>query len=211
MNKLFTAAMGLALTATAFTASAQKTFTEGTATYNSTVGSTTVESKVMFKGDSSLIATQQGPATIKILSFKDEYFAVKVDVPVMNMKKAAVATPAELEEMFSKFPSFTFTPSTETKTISGFNCTKVIAKDAKNNTSYDLWITKDITAPASAYSELYAKAGGFPVQFTLKQMGKEVTNTLKSVSDAKLPVGTFGIAGYDKITLSELSAMGGGR
>jgi hypothetical protein len=169
------------------------------------------EAKVSFKGDSSAMAIQQGPAAIKIISFKEDYLAVLVDVPVANMKKAAVATPGELEDAMSKLPTFTFTPTTETKQIAGYNCTKVIAKDEKGAT-YDTWVTKDIIAPASAYSRILAKAGGFPVQFTISQMGRNVTNTLKTISDAKVPAGTFGIpAGYDRITLTELSSMGGGR
>lgn len=202
--------MGIALTATALTASAQKSFTEGTATYEASVGGQSVEAKVMFKGDSSATVMQQGPANIKILGFKEDYLAVLVNVPVANIKKAAVATPGELEETLSKLPSFTFTPTTETKQIAGYNCKKVIAKDSKSNTSFDTWVTTDISAPASAFSTLYAKAGGFPVQFTVNQMGKNVTNTLKTISDAKVPAGTFGIpAGFDRITLTELSAMGG--
>lgn len=208
MNKLFTAAMGIALSATALSASAQKSYTEGTAVYEAAG----TEAKVYFKGDSSATVIQQGPATIKVLGFKEDYLAVLVDVPVANIKKAGVATPGELEEAMSKLPSFTFTPTTETKQINGYNCKKVIAKDAKGNTSFDTWVTNDISAPASAYSTIYAKVGGFPVQFTVNQMGRSITNTLKSISDAKPPVGTFGIpAGFDKITLTELSAMSGGR
>lgn len=212
MNKLFTAAMGLALTATALTASAQKSYTEGTAVYEASVGGQTIEAKVLFKGDSSATLMQQGPAAIRVLGFKEDYMAVLVDVPVANMKKAAIATPGELEEALSKLPSFTFTPSTETKVINGFKCKKVVAKDAKSNTSFDTWVTTDISAPASAFSTLYAKVGGFPVQFTLNQRGQNVTNTLKSISDAKVPAGSFSIpAGFDKMTLTELSAMSGGR
>ena len=212
MNKLFTAAMGLALSATALTASAQKKYTEGTATYEASVNGNAIEAKVLFKGDSSATTMQQGPANIKVVSFKEDYLAVLVDVPVANMKKAAIATPGELEDALSKMPSFTFTPTTETKQIAGYNCKKVIAKDAKSNTSFDAWVTTDISAPASAFSSLYAKVGGFPVQFTVNQMGQKVTNTLKSISDVKVPAGTFGIpAGYDKMTLTELSAMSGGR
>jgi len=212
MNKLFTAAMGLALSATALTASAQKTYTQGMATYEASVGGMTTEAKVYFKGDSSATTIQQGPANIKVISFKEDYLAVLVDVPVASLKKAAIATPGELEDALSKMPTFTFTPGTETKVINGYKCKKVVAKDAKSNTTFDAWVTNDITAPASAFSSLYAKVGGFPVQFTISQRGQNVTNTLKSISDANVVAGTFGVpVGYDKITLTELSALGGGK
>ncbi|MVN89671.1 DUF4412 domain-containing protein [Mucilaginibacter aquatilis] len=212
MNKLLSAAVGLALSATAFSASAQKAYTEGVAIYDAKVNGQSIEAKVFFKGDSSATARQQGPASIKVIQFKDEAITVLVDVPVANMKKAAVGTPGEVEEMMSQMPSFTFKPGTETKVINGFKCTKVIATDAKANKSYDVWVTKDITAPSSAYGVVYAKAGGFPVEFTLNQMGMTVTNTLKSISGDKVPAGTFSIpAGYDKMTLTDLKALGGGR
>ncbi|UEG51754.1 DUF4412 domain-containing protein [Mucilaginibacter daejeonensis] len=212
MNRFFTVAMGVALSTLALSASAQKNYTEGLATYTGSAGGQTLEAKVYFKGDSSATVMQQGPANIKVLGFKDEYMAVLVDVPVANIKKAAVASPGELEDIMSKLPSFTFTPGTETKQIAGFNCKKVVAKDTKTNTSFDAWVTNDISAPASAYSQLYAKCGGFPVQFTITQRGQNVTNTLKSITDTKAPAGTFGIpAGFDKITMTDLSAMSGGR
>ena len=211
MNKLFTVAMGIALSATALTASAQKAYTEGTATYDATVNGQTVEAKILFKGDSSAITRQQGPASIKVIQFKDEAFTVLVTVPVANMKKAGIGTPGEVEEMMLQFPTYTFTPTAETKVINGFNCKKVTAKDAKGVTT-DVWITNDISVPTSANSFIYAKAGGVPVQFTLNQMGVSVVNTLKAVSADKHPAGTFGVpAGYDKLSLTELKALSGGK
>jgi hypothetical protein len=203
MNKLFSAVMGLALSATALNASAQKSYKEGLAVYEANG----TESKVYFKGDSSSRSMQQGPANIKILGYKDEYAALLIDVPVAGWKYAGVATPGELEEQMSKLPTFAFTPTNETKQINGFNCKKVIAKDTKDNTSYDVWVSNDISAPSSAYSLLYEKVGGFPVQFTISQMGQTLTSTLKSITDAKAPAGTFGIpAGFEKMTMAELMA-----
>ncbi|WP_345955621.1 hypothetical protein [Mucilaginibacter sp. PAMB04168] len=203
MNKLFTAVVGLALSATALSASAQKSYTEGLAVYEANG----MEGKVYFKGDSSATLIQSGPAAVKRLAFKDEYSATVIDVPVASIKWAAVATPGELEEELAGLPSFTFTPTSETKVINGFKCTKVTAKDTKSNTTYDTWVTKDISAPSSAFGMIYAKAGGFPVQFTMSMMGQTITNTLKAISDSKAPAGTFGIpAGFERITMTELKA-----
>ena len=44
------------------------------------------------------------------------------------------------------------------------------------------------------------------------QQGKVIEMTLKSITDDKAPAGTFGIpAGYDKMSLDDLKAMGGGK
>lgn len=210
--KFLSAVLGIALSATAISASAQKKYTEGTATFEGAVNGQTTEAKVLFKGDTSATNIQQGPAQIKIIRAKDTYLVVVVDVPVANLKKAAVATPAELEETYASLPTLTFTPTTETKQINGFNCKRVVTKDSKSNSTFDTWVTNDIEAPLSVTSDLYSKAGGFPVQFTVFQKGIKVVNTLKSISENKVPAGSFSVpAGYDRITLTDLNSMGGGR
>jgi hypothetical protein len=211
--KLLTVAAGIALLATSITAKAQKVYKEGVITYtlSSTAGS--IDGQTFFKGDSSTTVTPRGPATIKVITAGDnDYLAILVDVPVANMKKAAVATPAELEQGKDMIPALTFTPGTETKQIAGFNCKKVVVKDPKSGTSFDVWITNDISAPTNGISQLYGKVGGFPVQFTTYQMGQTVSVVVKSISDAKVPAGTFSIpAGFDRISITDLQSLGGKR
>ncbi|MBK0379113.1 hypothetical protein [Mucilaginibacter segetis] len=210
--KLFTVALGMVLSATAITASAQKKIDEGVATFDMNMQGQSVEAKHYFTKDSSAVAFSAGPANIRVISdagFK--YYAVIVDVPVASIEKAAIAKPAEVEEVTSKFPVLTFAPTTETKVISGFNCKKVVATDTKTNKTYDIWVTNDISVPSTGFSKYYEKIGGYPVQFTTFQDGQTSEVTVKSVTAEKAPAGTFGIpAGFDKITLDDLKAMSGG-
>jgi hypothetical protein len=212
-NKFFKITLGLSLTIAAFNANAQKKYTEGVATYSlkSAVGE--IESKVSFRGDSTISSMQQGPAVIKfIANGKGTYFAVLVDVPIASIKKAAVLTPDEIDQANATMPQLTFTPTTETKQINGFNCKRVTAKDSKSGASYDLWITNDISAPDNTYSKYFSAGGGLPVQFNTVQQGQPVSVTLKSITDQKVPAGTFGIpAGFDRISYEDLKAMRGGR
>lgn len=211
MNTKFKFALGLAFSALAFTANAQKSFTQGTATYQLKTQMGEAESKIYFTADSAVSVTQQGPALIKILSdTKSSYVAILVDVPVASVKKAAVLTPDEIEQGVAAGPKFTFTPSTETKVINGYNCTKVDVKDTKSGSSYVAWVTKDVTMPANMLTRYYAGAGGTPVQFTTLQQGQALDVTLKSVTNDKAPAGSFAIpAGFDKISLDDLKAMSG--
>jgi hypothetical protein len=204
--KFFNVALGIALAATTMSASAQKTYTTGAITYSTEVMGQQADVKEYFSPDSSAAVITSGPATIKVLmNAKHDYLAVLVDVPVANMKKAGIATPAELEESMAQFPSLTFTPTTETKTISGFNCTKVTAKDSKSGKSYDVWVTKDIVVPATAIPFYYSGAGGFPVQFTAFQQGQETSITISGITDEKAPAGTYAIAkDFEKGTLADL-------
>lgn len=204
--KFFNVALGLALAATTMSASAQKTYTSGVITYSTEVMGQQADVKEYFTPDSSAAIMTVGPATIKVLlTAKHDYLAVLVDVPVANMKKAGIATPAELDDAMSQYPSFTFTPATDTKTISGFNCTKVVAKDSKSGKSYDIWVTKDISVPQTAIPFYYQSIGGFPVQFTAFQQGQEQSITISGISDDKAPAGTFAIAkDFEKGTLADL-------
>ncbi len=211
--KLLCVAIGLALSATAMNARAQKTYTEGVVTYTTDMRGQSVEAKEYFRADSTAVIFTVGPATIKLLSDSGhKSFAVLVDVPVATIKKAAIYTPDEVDQAVSALPTFTFAPTTETKQISGFNCKKVVATDNKDKKTYDVWITNDIVMPATALPFYYKAIGGFPVQYNAFQQGQSSSVTVSSVSDQKAPAGTFGIApDFDKISKDDLAAMSGGR
>ena len=210
--KFLSVALGIALSATVMSASAQKAYTEGLVTYKTSMRGQDIEIKEYFRTDSVAVTFSAGPATIKLLSDANhKSFAVLVDVPVASIKKAAIYTPDEVDQAMSAMPTFTFAPGTETKQISGFNCKKVVATDTKTKKTYDIWITNDITVPPTAVPEYYKAIGGFPVQYTAFQQGQSTDVTISTVSDAKAPVGTFGIApDFDKISKDDLTAMSGG-
>ncbi|QXV64788.1 hypothetical protein INP83_17110 [Mucilaginibacter sp. 21P] len=211
-GKLFTAALGLVLSATAMNASAQKVYKEGVITIGASMQGQSVDIKSYFRADSSATAFNAGPASIKVLTDKDaKSMAILVDVPVASIKKAAIATPAEVEEEQAKLPVFDFTPGTEKKVINGFNCKKVVAKDIKSGKTYDIWVTNDVTIPQTGGSKIYAKAGGVPIQYSTFQNGQSAEVTVKSIVEQKVPAGTFAIpSDFEKISLDDLKSMGGG-
>jgi hypothetical protein len=211
--KIFNVALGLALTATAISANAQKAYKEGVVTISTAMQGQQVEAKSYFRADSAAMQFTTGPATIKILTDADgKSLAVLVDVPVASIKKAAIATPDEVDQALASLPTLTFAPGTETKVISGFNCKKVVATDAKANKTYDIWVTNDVTVPVTAIAKYYRAVGGFPVQYTSFSQGQSTEVTVKSITEQKNPAGTFGIpADFEKITLDDLKAMSGGR
>lgn len=203
----------LALTCIAISANAQKTYTEGTATYALATPIGELDAKLIFTADSNAFITQQGPANIKAVSnTAGTYGVVLVDVSIIDMKKAAVLTPAELKQAEQQAPKYTFTTTTETKAINGFNAKRVIAKDSKTGSTVDVWVTNDVKAPVNTLTKLFQGAGGFPVKFTTIQSGQTLDATLKSILQEKVPAGSFGIPkGYDRITLTELNTLGGQR
>ena len=210
--KLLTVALGIVLTATAINASAQKAYTQGVLTLSADMRGQAVVLKDYFTPDSTSYSFTTGPATIKILAdSKSTFFAILVDVPVASIKKAAILTPAEIEQQLDAMPKFTFAPGTETKQISGFNCKKVVATDTKTKKTYDIWVTNDFSIPPGAVAKYYAGIGGVPIQYTSFSQGQEATATVTAVADTKAPAGTFGISSdFDKISYDDLKAMSGG-
>jgi hypothetical protein len=215
--KILSVALSVVLSATFMSASAQKAYTEGIVTYKTTMRGNDIEMKEYFRTDSTAVTFSAGPANIKLLSDANfKFFAVIVDVSAFNVKKAAIYTPDEIDQVVSSLPTLTFAPGTETKVISGFNCKKVVATDTKTQKTYDIWVTNDISVPPGAMGKYYAGAGGFPVQYTAFQKAPDGTMassevTVSSVSDQKAPAGTFGIApDFDKISKDDLDAMSRG-
>lgn len=208
--KLLTATLGIALTSLTITAHAQKTINEGVASYSTEVQGQPADVKLYFKSDSTAVVITFGAGTAKVLlTPKHDYMAVVLDIPVAGLKKAGIATPAELEEGTAAYPTFTYTPTTETKQISGFNCKKVVAKDSKSGKSYDVWVTNDVVVPPTAFPFYYGSIGGFPVQFTSFQPAQgslqEASITIKSITDGKAPAGTYAIASdFEKVGMSDL-------
>jgi len=176
-----------------------------------------IQMKQYFTPDSMATAFTAGPANIKLLTDANyKSFVVLVDVSAFNIKKAAVYTPDEIDQVTSSFPTFTFAPGTETKQISGFNCKKVVATDTKTKKTYDIWVTNDVKLPSTGMSKYYAGAGGVPIQYTSFQKGQdgnlqEASFTVTSITDEKAPAGTFAIGkDFDKITKDDLEAMSRG-
>jgi hypothetical protein len=204
--KLFSAALGLALTAGIMTAHAQKTINVGYETFSVEMQGQPAEETEYFKPDSTAQVITFGAGTVKILTTaKYDYVAVLLDIPVAGLKKAGIATPAEIEEVKATLPTYTFTPATDTKVISGFNCKKVIAKDTKTGKSYDVWITNDVVVPSTAMPSYFQGIGGMPIQFTATQQGQEQTITIKTIVDGPAPKGTYAVASdFEKGTMADL-------
>lgn len=199
------------LAAFSMSAFAQKSYTQGILDYTISAPIGDANTKVYFTPDSNAAVTDNGQYTVKIVADnKNTYAAILVDISMMSMKKVAILSPTEVAQANGEVPTFTFTPGTETKQINGFACKKVTAKDAKSGSTIDLWVTNDIKLPINSITRPFAAAGGVPVQFTTVQQGQTVNVILKSISDAKVPAGTFGIPpGFDKMSFAALKALGG--
>jgi len=197
---------------------AQKAITDGTIVFSSTVQGQDMDFTQYFSPDSLATTYNAGPATIRILV--DAHYAsfvILVDAPAANIKKAAVMNPQEIQQAIQGFPVFSYSRTADSKQISGFNCTRIVATDTAAKKTYDVWVTNDVSVPAHAIPRYYAEIGGVPIEYTaFQKQGDGRLNsldiTVKSINDQKAPDGTFSIApDYDRITLDDLKAMSNGQ
>ncbi|PWS33550.1 DUF4412 domain-containing protein [Pedobacter paludis] len=219
-----TSVVALILVSAAIIAHAQKKFTEGTLTYGLEYKLTDeqkaamggqeppAEVKVKFNNGLTKIEMEQGPALISIISDNNEKTGlILVDVPIAQKQYAVKQTKADVETALAGMGKYTdFKATGEKQTIAGYNAEKYTYKDDKGGT-HELWATKDLDLPNVGAQSYFPGLGAFPVKYTITQRGIETTNTLKSISDAK--VGAISIAvptGYEETTMQALMSMGGG-
>lgn len=219
-----TSVVALILVSAAIIAHAQKKITEGTLTYGLEYKLTDeqkaamggqeppAEVKVKFNNGLTKIEMEQGPALISIISDNNEKTGlILVDVPIAQKQFAVKQTKADVETALAGMGKYTdFKATGEKQTIAGYNAEKYTYKDDKGG-AHELWATKDLDLPNVGAQSYFPGLGAFPVKYTITQRGIETTNTLKSISDAK--VGAISIAvptGYEETTMQALMSMGGG-
>ena len=165
--------VGIVLLANTLGVMAQKTYSKGVVTYVTNMRGQDVEVKEYFTTDSIAAVFTAGPATIRFVTHAlQQSFVMLMDVPVVSIKKAAIANPDEVSQMTAALPALSFAEGTDTKQISGFNCKKVVVTDTKDNRTYDVWITNDIEVPDDVIPQYYKGIGGFPVQYTAFSQGQ---------------------------------------
>jgi len=132
-------------------------------------------------------------------------------------KIATMVNPFEVEKAMESAKEPKITATKETRTIDGYQCTKVIAET--DEVTSDLWLTQEA---GFTYNELYkifnstkgtpgARASlpalkdvkGFPIEIVSKQKSKEgsVTVRIKDISRAKVDPQYFSLDGYKVVNM----------
>jgi GLPGLI family protein len=120
------------------------------------------------------------------------------------------AVESKIESTESKPNDQTIEITTETKTISGYNCTKANVTTADGNTLV-IWFTKDIVAFTQGQNYMNSKIPGFPMEMTIVQDGLTIEFKATSV-ETKVDKKLFKQSipeGYEIKTEEEMKSMGG--
>ncbi len=171
------------------------------------------ELSVYFKGDSSSMKIEsQFFSTQSILNSSKEYERLLLDIPMMGKKYSVIFTPADQEKLADKMPQMTLKATGSTKEIIGYKAVKFDVSEAKTNTTFEAWFTKDIDLVANPLSRFYEKSYGVPLEFTSFQNGVSLKANVKEIKQTNVPAGTFSASkDYEEMSLDQLMQLSGGR
>ncbi|MEO6523985.1 MAG: DUF4412 domain-containing protein [Mucilaginibacter sp.] len=170
------------------------------------------QAMVYFKGDSTVsiqagkeestsIVTNQKTTFMRALLKSDEqkkYYAIDYDKN------------GQAEELAS-MPSYTFTKTTEHKSIAGYEAYKYNLKEKLTGDEAEAWFTKDVAIIPNSLTLNLDTALGVPLSFTSKQNGIIVKTTAKDIKFEKVPDGVFNTPkGYEFLTPQQFKNMTSG-
>jgi GLPGLI family protein len=134
----------------------------------------------------------------------------KKTLTLTEMMGTKNAVESKIESTESKPNDQTIEITNETKTISGYNCTKANVTTADGNTLV-IWFTKDIVAFTQGQNYMNSKIPGFPMEMTIVQDGLTIEFKATSV-ETKVDKKLFKQSipeGYEIKTEEEMKSMGG--
>lgn len=135
-----------------------------------------------------------------------------VDIPSASKKIVVIFTPAEVEEEKTINPQLTGAKSAGQQMVGDYKCSKVSVSDAKNNTTYEIWVTNDIDLPPNSLTRPVSDFGGVPVQFVTFNGGIKITAQLLEIKEEKVPSGFFtATKDYQPMSYNDLKALAGGK
>jgi len=97
-----------------------------------------------------------------------------------------------------------FTPTTETKDVLGYKCTKATAQ-LKDGSTMVLYYTKDLNVINKEYNVLFKNLEGLPMQYELESKKMKFTYTISKIDLNSLPLARFEFpkSGYRVMTYEE--------
>ena len=134
---------------------------------------------------------------------------------MMGQKFNIKNTAADLADQKKKAGMvITVKPTTDTKTIAGYNCKKAIMTVKSNQAaeqSFDVYFTEDFDVSKFNFGSTLPEVNGMALQFSMAQGPFSLKMTARSVKKENIAASEFAIpADYKQVTTEELKTMFGG-
>jgi len=113
-------------------------------------------------------------------------------------------SPADWKDANRKYENVSFTLSSDTKTIAGYNCKKAIGK-LGDGTMFTVWYTPDLVPENSNIQYPFRALPGLAMQYESSIGSLKVTYTVSKISFNPVPAARFDIprSGYRIMTYTE--------
>ena len=195
-------------------ATAQKSFTEGTLVYNMSVETGSGEPKIadMFDGATTTIylkGTMSRTELVSSLGSEATIYNASTGSGVIlkdysGQKLMITLTAQNWTQNNSKYEGIVFENTSNTENIAGFSCKKAIAK-LKNGESFTVYYTSEVNVANKSYDSQFKTLSGLPVQYEMQSGKMMLKFTLASISYNPVSSSKFEIpkSGYRVLTYDE--------
>ncbi len=198
-------------------ATAQKSFTEGTLVYNMSVETGSGEPKIadMFDGATTTIYLKGMMSRTELVSSLGSeatiYNASTGSGVILKdysgQKLMITLTSQNWMQNNSKYEGIVFENTGATENIAGFSCKKAIAK-LRNGENFTVYYTSEVNVANKSYDSQFKTLPGLPVQYEMQSGKMMLKFTLGSISYNPVPSSKFEIpkSGYRVLTYNETKA-----
>jgi len=127
---------------------------------------------------------------------------------VSGQKLLIRLTPDNWTQKNKRYEGITFTNTTETKQIAGYNCTKAEAKLADGSV-FTVYYTPEIVPENKDYDYQFRNLNGLPLEYELTQGKFRIKYTVSRINLNPVPASKFDIpkTGYREMTYEESKQM----
>jgi GLPGLI family protein len=193
---------------------AQKTISEGTITYDITVKTGNKEPQMAdaLDGATTTVYLKGGFSRTDMVSAlgneKTIHDAKKGDAVLLKeysgQKLMITLTKENWEEKNKKYEGVKFSAGTETKTISGYLCTRATAT-LKDGSTITVYYANELNAMNKEYDQVFKDLPGLPMEYVFETDKLRFTYTVSKIDFSPVPISRFDYpkAGYRVMTYDE--------
>jgi GLPGLI family protein len=200
------------------TASAQRKVSELTLVYDASISSGSNEPKmadaldghtktIYIKGN--LSRAEMASALFSSATIHDSKTGTSVVLKEVSGQKLLIRMSAEnWTENNKRYEGITFTNTSDTKTIAGYNCIKAEAR-LPDGTTFTVYYTPDIVPENKEYDYQFKNLNGLPLEYELVQGKLTIRYTVSKINMNPVPASKFDIpkTGYREMTYEESKKM----
>jgi GLPGLI family protein len=200
------------------TASAQRKVSELTLVYDASISSGSKEPKmadaldghtktIFIKGN--LSRAEMTSALFSSATIHDSKAGTSVVLKEVSGQKLLIRmTNENWVENNKRYEGITFTNTSDTKTIAGYNCIKATAT-LPDGTTFTVYYTPDLVPENKEYDYQFKNLNGLPLEYELVQGKLTIRYTVSKINMNPVPASKFDIpkTGYREMTYEESKKM----